>query len=104
MKVSQVLLFLRHTQMRQTSSPFLTGELISINFYSCNAGAESAGSEKIKAKETARAPQKFNWSSEWMGEKEDEKIYERRKWLKISKDVYLMGRVWCYQFRFYIFL
>lgn len=71
----------------------------------CWGRKKSAGSEKIKAKETARAPQKFNWSfTEWAERRE---MKRRNLWtskmIEISKDVYLMGRVWCYQFSIFHF-
>lgn len=104
-----------HRAHTETSSPFLAAQLISINFYSCNAGPKKkCGARRSKLKRPRAPHREFNWSFSpfaRLGEDEERQrktrarrrrrggIYERRKVIEISKDVYLMGScVWCYQF------
>lgn len=97
----------RHPQPHQTSSPFLAGKLISINFYSCIAEAEKKvrGVRRSKLKRP-REHRKSSIDLFWMSREKKKRIYERRKWLKFQK-MFIWWVVWCVMlpiFDFYFFL
>lgn len=77
-------------------------QLISINFYSCNAGPneEKMRSEKIKAKETARTAPRVQliflvsfFRGGWRKAEERNLWTSRKKWLKFQKMFIWWGRV-----------
>lgn len=76
--------------IRQTSSPFL-GELISINFNSCNAGLKcGVRRSKLKRPRTAKVQLIFGMEKKERMKSEGEKNLWMSKMIETSKDVYLM--------------